>query len=73
MADPASRRAQPAQEPHAPGGLLQPPRFLAVKRALFAAATAFVTANIWTGCPLLALWVGSQAVALSRLPAPLPH
>jgi hypothetical protein len=27
-----------------------------------AGVTAFVTVNIWTGCPLFALWVGSQAV-----------
>lgn len=26
-----------------------------------AAAAAFVTVNIWTGAPLLALWVGSRA------------
>jgi hypothetical protein len=25
-----------------------------------AGATAFIAVNIWTGCPLLALWVGSQ-------------
>ncbi len=30
------------------------------KRAAMAGATAFVTANIWTGCPIAALWVGSQ-------------
>lgn len=32
------------------------------KRASLAAATAFLTVNIWTGAPLLALWIGSQAV-----------
>jgi hypothetical protein len=32
------------------------------KRLALAGATAFVTVNIWTGCPVLALWVGSQAV-----------
>jgi hypothetical protein len=37
-------------------------RLLVLKRAGMAAATAFVAANIWTGCPLLALWIGSQAV-----------
>jgi len=31
------------------------------KRALFAAATAFLSINLWTGSPVLALWVGSQA------------
>jgi hypothetical protein len=35
---------------------------MALKRVTMAAATAFLTVNIWTGCPLLALWVGSQAV-----------
>lgn len=35
---------------------------LTAKRLALAAATAFVTVNIWTGCPVLALWVGSQAV-----------
>jgi len=34
---------------------------LAVKRAALAAFTALVTVNVWTGCPLLALWIGSQA------------
>ena len=34
---------------------------LAVKRALMAAATAFLSINLWTGAPLLALWVGSEA------------
>ena len=32
-----------------------------------AAATAFVAANIWTGCPLLALWVGSRLVGRQGL------
>jgi hypothetical protein len=32
-----------------------------------AAATAFVTVNIWTGAPLLALWAGSQVVGQRRL------
>ncbi len=35
---------------------------LLAKRLTLAAATAFVTVNIWTGAPVLALWVGSQAV-----------
>jgi hypothetical protein len=33
---------------------------LALKRALLAGATAFITVNVWTGCPLFALWVGSR-------------
>jgi hypothetical protein len=38
-----------------------PVRLLQLRRALFAAATAFLSINLWTGAPLLALWVGSQA------------
>jgi hypothetical protein len=32
-----------------------------------AAITALVTVNVWTGCPLLALWVGSRAVGTGYL------
>jgi hypothetical protein len=32
-----------------------------------AGATAFVTANIWLGAPVLALWVGSRVVATRTL------
>jgi hypothetical protein len=35
-------------------------RLLVLKRALLAGATAFLTVNVWTGCPLFALWVGSR-------------
>ena len=45
----------------------QQPQLLRLKRVGMAAATAFVTANIWTGCPLLAVWVGSQAVGTKAL------
>jgi hypothetical protein len=38
-----------------------------LKRVALAAATAFVTANIWTGCPLAALWVGAQTVQERRV------
>lgn len=31
-----------------------------VKRLALAALAAFVTVNIWTGAPLVALWVGSR-------------
>lgn len=37
------------------------------KRIALAAAAAFVTVNIWTGAPLLALWVGSQTAGSSGL------
>jgi hypothetical protein len=37
------------------------------KRVALAAATAFVTVNIWTGCPLVALWIGAQTVQERRV------
>ena len=37
------------------------------KRVALAGAAAFVSANLWTGCPLLALWVGSQVVGGNTL------
>lgn len=40
---------------------------LSVKRIALGIATALISINIWTGCPMLALWVGSQAVGGSRL------
>lgn len=40
---------------------------MTLKRTALAAATAFITVNIWTGCPLLALWVGSQVVGQRTL------
>jgi hypothetical protein len=38
-----------------------------LKRAMMAAATAFLSINIWTGAPLVALWVGSQVSGQSVL------
>jgi hypothetical protein len=38
-----------------------------VKRFALAAAAAFVTVNIWTGAPLLALWVGSRTAGPTGL------
>lgn len=38
-----------------------------MQRVLLAAAAAFVTVNIWTGAPLLSLWIGSQAAGPSGL------
>lgn len=32
-----------------------------LKRLAMAAATAFLSINLWTGAPLFALWVGSQS------------
>jgi hypothetical protein len=42
-------------------------RRVGLKRLSMAAATAFVTAQIWTGAPLFALWVGSQFVGKRAL------
>ncbi|HTZ87164.1 MAG TPA: hypothetical protein VMB05_10905 [Solirubrobacteraceae bacterium] len=39
----------------------------AAKRIALAAATAFIAVNIWTGVPLLALWIGSRAVGQTTL------
>jgi hypothetical protein len=38
-----------------------------LKRILLVSASALAAINIWTGAPLLAVWVGSQAAAGSRL------
>jgi hypothetical protein len=43
-------------------GEASPRRFMTLKRAAMAGVTAFIAVNIWTGAPLLALWVGSQFV-----------
>ena len=40
---------------------------MVIKRATMAAVTALATVNVWTGCPLLALWVGSRAVGTHDL------
>lgn len=42
-------------------GLREAPRWLTLKRLAVAAATAFLSINLWTGAPLLALWVGSHS------------
>lgn len=36
-----------------------------VKRIALAIATALVSLNIWTGCPLFAVWVGAQSARSS--------
>lgn len=43
------------------------PRLLGLKRAAMVAATAFLAINLWTGAPLVALWVGSQVVGQTVL------
>jgi hypothetical protein len=40
---------------------------VSLKLLAMAAATAFVTANIWTGVPVLALWIGSRFVGAHAL------
>jgi hypothetical protein len=42
-------------------------RSTTLKRAAMAGITAFITINIWTGAPLLALWVGSRVVGRGTL------
>ena len=42
-------------------------RFILAKRTAMVAATAFLAINLWTGAPLIALWVGSQVVGKSVL------
>jgi hypothetical protein len=42
-------------------------RSLTLKRIALTAATAFAAVNIWTGCPLLALWVASQTSGEHRI------
>ncbi|HEX3511935.1 MAG TPA: hypothetical protein VHT27_12640 [Solirubrobacteraceae bacterium] len=53
-----------APPPHGPR---EPVRHLALKRMALAAATAFIAINIWTGAPLLALWIGSHVVGSTTL------
>jgi hypothetical protein len=43
------------------------PHLFALKRAAMAAGAAFIAINIWTGAPLLALWIGSQVVGHTAL------
>ena len=43
------------------------PRFLWLKRIGLVSASALAAINIWTGAPLLAVWVGSQAAGKSGL------
>lgn len=48
-----------AEPPRSPGDL--------AKRTAMVAATAFLSINLWTGAPLIALWVGSQVVGQTVL------
>jgi hypothetical protein len=40
---------------------------LLLKRATLAATTAFITVNVWTVWPVLAVWVGSRVVGQRQL------
>jgi hypothetical protein len=40
---------------------------LTLKRIALTAATAFAAINIWTGCPLIALWVAAQVSGERRI------
>src|SRR5438128_2157007 len=42
-------------------------RSLTLKRTALAAATAFAAINVWTGCPLFALWVAAQVSSERRI------
>jgi hypothetical protein len=41
-----------------------------LKRIALTAATAFAAINIWTGCPLFALWVAAQVSGEHRITMP---
>ena len=55
--------SEPVGEAGTPAGR----RLLAVKRVSIAAATAFLAVNLWTGAPIVALWVGAQTVGTTTL------
>ena len=42
-------------------------RFATAKRVAIVAATAIMTLSIWTGAPLAAMWIGSEAAGQSSL------
>jgi hypothetical protein len=48
-------------------GASDPRRMTVVRRGLLAGATAFLAVNLWTGAPLLALWIGSKVVGQQTL------
>jgi hypothetical protein len=61
--DQPTGRSSPGEIP----GAVDNPRFVILKRTAMAGATAFLAINLWTGAPLLALWVGSQVVGQNAL------
>jgi hypothetical protein len=62
-----SRSPQPFEDPELSVAPPRAVRFMVLRRLTMAAATAFLAINLWTGAPLLALWVGSQVVGRSVL------
>jgi hypothetical protein len=40
----------------------RPVRFLGAKKTALLSATTIIAINIWTGAPLVALWIGSRVV-----------
>src|SRR5438270_5905910 len=65
---PAGTRAERVGHTRAMGdGERHSPRGTMLRRALLAGSTAFIAVNLWTGAPLLALWVGSQVVGRQTL------
>jgi hypothetical protein len=50
-----------------PAPSVVPVRYLRTKRVLLAAATAYLSINLWTGAPLFSLWVGSRVVGQHEL------
>jgi hypothetical protein len=61
MSDPPHESASAPSRGERSGERHRAVHLLTLKRLAMAAATAFLAINIWTGAPLLALWVGSQA------------
>jgi len=64
---PQAHRSSVSFPAHEAGGSQPARRVMGLKRATMAGLTAFITANLWTGAPLLALWVGSQVVGKRAL------
>jgi hypothetical protein len=60
--DAAPSLSAPGEEPDEVVPTDETPRFARIRRAGLLSATALIALNIWTGAPLLALWVGSRVV-----------
>jgi uncharacterized membrane protein (DUF485 family) len=65
----APSRSEPAESRQVPGSRDAAPRRrgLKAKKTALASAATLVSINIWTGAPLLALWVGSRVEPSSDL------